>query len=121
MLAIMGQHKYNVELYGDLYGDAAGSGTTSRKEPQYSFRLLNVLFNNAFSVCLMGLAATRLWQQLNGPVLADVKFWEDMHLAFTDNTNTNIGQLQFEHHVFTKYGIDPSIIVVHSAQKLKGI
>ena len=121
MLAIMGQHKYNVELYGDLYGDAAGGGTTSRKEPQCSFRLLNVLFSDAFSVCLMGLAATRTRQQLHGLVSANAEFWEDVHLAFTDNTNTDIGQLQFEHHVFTKYGIDPSIIVVHSAQKLKGI
>ena len=66
MLAIMGQHKYNVELYGDLYGDTAGSGTTSCKEPQCSFCLLNVLFSNAFSVCLKGLAATRTRQQLHG-------------------------------------------------------
>jgi hypothetical protein len=119
-LILIGQHKYNTEVYGDIYNEAEAhdSQPTPKKKPGCSFRLLNVLFSDAFSQRLLSLSSTRSRRDLDARESVESKFWNDVRDVFIDASDTEMGKLQFDHAIFEMHQIDPSKIVLHSASKL---
>lgn len=58
---------------------------------------------------------------MDGRRSVDDVFWSDVREAFVLDDDEDIGQLQFPHLAFDDYEINPSVIVPHDANKLKGM
>jgi hypothetical protein len=111
----------------DAKQDERSSTTAApRKGNQCAFRLMNLLFSDAFAgeFALLGNVATR--ETLDtGKAGNDQIFWERVQAAFVDGTKPNADYdcLQFtdEDEVFAEqeHHIDPSVIVQHDWKRLR--
>ena len=124
IVELIANHTHNANVYEGLYNDKEGKKDikqSTRKKSGCSFRLMNVVFSPIFSHRLGKLSAKRSRQELDGRQSVDSKFWSDVQEAFIDETDENIGKLQFQHVVFNNHNIDPFEIVPHSATKLSAM
>lgn len=132
-LAMLPQNKINKNAYWTLYESSGGvcdvkddldeiqTLQAPREQPHCIFRLLNVLFNDEFKGCLIGLGGTRSCEQLSGRVSPDTAFWTAVQKAIVINSEEDINQLQSRRDVYEHYAFDPSVIVQHGWIKLKSI
>jgi hypothetical protein len=107
---------------------AAGGGRTPtappRKEVQCTFRLLNILFSDAFAedFATLGNVATR--QLLDaGAAANDEHFWTRVQTAFVESDDLSYGQFCFQddHILAVQNHIDPAKIVQHDWKKLRAL
>ena len=104
--------------------DSTGGATRPRREGQCAFRLMNLLFSDAFAAefACIGNVATR--EMLDtGKASNDKHFWEKVEVAFME-PNDEYGRLNFQDcaDIFASQDhIDPSIIVKHDWKKLRTI
>ena len=97
--------------------------TKARKEPQCSFRLMNILFSDKFAAkfAAIGNVATRNVLD-TGKAVNDEHFWEEVRGAFIQPDDSYDKLLFTDDDVFGSMDdIDPSIIVPHDWKKLQRI
>jgi len=94
----------------------------TRKEPQCSFRLLNILFTDEFSTKFAKLGdAANQYQLDTGKTGNDQYFWEEVCQAFQESNVTYDTLLFQEDDVFASLDLEMSVIINHSWQKLRSI
>jgi hypothetical protein len=122
MSELIAMKKVNEELYDAVVGGGtAMAGYEPAKEPQCSFRVLNVLFSDEFAESFACLGDTRTRLDLDGAINREAQFWHSVRERFVDDSAADIAQLQFQHEKFTENAIDPGRIVHHSWRKLRDI
>ena len=94
-----------------------------RKQSQCPYKLLNVLFSDAYAEEFAHLGDKADRKLLDtGKAGRDQGFYERVEDAFWDDDNREFGMLKFkEDKYFAKSEIDPGIIVNHNWKKLRAI
>lgn len=92
-----------------------------KKEIQCPFRLVNILFSDAFvgRLTRIGDKVTRLGNN-SGKLTEEVLFWRDVQIAFVDESaNEIVSKLHFRHPALDKKDVDPSKVVRHDWKSLR--
>ncbi|KAE8909432.1 hypothetical protein PF005_g9965 [Phytophthora fragariae] len=122
MLDLITQKKVNNSACALLFQKKKlGRSDPLRKQPQCPFRLLNIVFSDAFAARLDHLGDKRTRSELDSGVSVQQRFWEDVHRAFVSAFVEAYGTLAFKdkHIAIGRSSIDPSIIVLHDWESLK--
>ena len=102
-----------------VYEHTQQGSATTRKTINCNFRLLNLLFSDKFAedYSHIGDAPTRA--DLDGPAgTATCKlFWTRVQESYVDDVD-KYNEVMFEEYFFSKYSINPSVIVQHDWKKL---
>lgn len=102
VLMLIAQQNHTVAGHGQIYGGDCEDATisdesTTRRELQCTFLLLQIMFSDNFSHRLIGLATIRKRLELNGRVSVEDKFWSHIQAAFGDDSDKNVGKMQLGH------------------------
>lgn len=117
----MNREKYET-LRKELSGEVTG-GEQPRKQPQCSFRLMNIIFCDEFAPKFASLGNVAERNVLDtGTAANDEYFWVEIQQAFIE-PNESYGSLLFQDDdvLGSLDDIDPSIIVAHDWKKLRKI
>ena len=119
------RQKYDeLEMNDDSESSKKGNESNkTRKEPQCTFRLVNILFSDAFAEKLSTLGNVAPRNILDtGKAAKDQYFWEEVQQAFcTPNVEYDFVGFQDDPVFAFMCDVDPSKIVQHDWQKLQSI
>ncbi|KAE8914824.1 hypothetical protein PF005_g19986 [Phytophthora fragariae] len=122
MLELIAHKKVNTVSYDAIFQKKKlAHGDPPQKTRHCPFRLMNVLLSDLFAERLNRLGDARTREEIDASMSPEDAFCNDVEEEYPDSSNEAYGALAFMdvHAAHRHTYVDPSVIVLHKAPKLK--